>query len=168
MECGARARSRWLVNCRLVNCREDWSTPRGGKYVIGRGSGPAYSVDKATGAVQVSHTDALGSLRALTDASGALIQTYRTDPFGVSTATQGTSTQPFGFTGEPRDAETGLVYLRARMYDPQTGRFPRPDTLAKGASGSRVPNLHNRLPRMQTAGNSPVAWLDRNLKSSSM
>jgi RHS repeat-associated protein len=33
------------------------------------------------------------------------------------------SAQPFGYAGEVRDAETGLVYLRARMYDPATGRF---------------------------------------------
>jgi RHS repeat-associated protein len=48
--------------------------------------------------------------------------TYRTDEFGVLTATTGSSTQPFGFTGEPRDG-TGLSYLRARYYDPGLGRF---------------------------------------------
>ena len=29
----------------------------------------------------------------------------------------------FGFTGEQFDAETGLIYLRARYLDPQLGRF---------------------------------------------
>jgi RHS repeat-associated protein len=72
----------------------------------------------------VSHVDGLGSVRALTDASGTLMQTYQTDAYGVPTQTQGTSTQPFGFTGEQRDAETGFVHLPARMYDPHTARFP--------------------------------------------
>jgi RHS repeat-associated protein len=57
-----------------------------------------------------------------------LVQTYRTDAFGAPTATQGSSTQPFGFTGEQADS-TGLVYLRARMYDPTIGRFVQRDPL---------------------------------------
>jgi RHS repeat-associated protein len=40
----------------------------------------------------------------------------------VPTATQGTSQQPFGYTGQQQDGN-GLVYLRARYYDPQSGRF---------------------------------------------
>jgi RHS repeat-associated protein len=31
------------------------------------------------------------------------------------------------FTGEQQDSESGLVYLRARMYDPQIGRFLQRD-----------------------------------------
>ena len=30
---------------------------------------------------------------------------------------------PFGFASEYRDAETGLIYLRARYYDPATAQF---------------------------------------------
>ncbi|MFB0537486.1 MAG: RHS repeat-associated core domain-containing protein [Anaerolineae bacterium] len=30
---------------------------------------------------------------------------------------------PYGYTGEHWDAATGLLYLRARWYDPATGRF---------------------------------------------
>jgi RHS repeat-associated protein len=33
------------------------------------------------------------------------------------------ATLPFGYTGEQEDAESGLVYLRARYMDPGTGRF---------------------------------------------
>ena len=44
-------------------------------------------------------------MRAVTDGSGAGIQTYQTDEFGVATLTQGTSTQPFQYTGEPEDPE---------------------------------------------------------------
>jgi RHS repeat-associated protein len=70
-----------------------------------------------------------GSVRALTDGSGNLVETYQTDPFGVPVATQGTSAQPFQFTGQQRDAAIGLYYLRARIYDPTIGRFLSRDPL---------------------------------------
>ena len=57
--------------------------------------------------------DALGSVRQLsmTDGEISLAQSY--DPYGSVTYTAGTSSTPYGFTGETTDAN-GLVYLRAR------------------------------------------------------
>jgi YD repeat-containing protein len=75
------------------------------QYVWGLGSGPLYAVSGSS--IEVHHADGLGSVRALTDGTGALVQTYRTDPFGVPTATQGSSAQPFGFTGEQRGTAPG-------------------------------------------------------------
>ncbi|MSQ27652.1 MAG: hypothetical protein EXR51_05900 [Dehalococcoidia bacterium] len=89
------------------------------KYVYGLGL--AYAVEGSS--VLTYHTDGLGSVRAVTDAVGAVTNTYKTDEFGVPVETQGPSAQPYRYTGEPRDAESGLVYLRALMYDPGTGRF---------------------------------------------
>ena len=94
-------------------------------------------------------TDRLGSVRAITDASGAVTATYRTDEFGLPTATTGTTSQPFGFTGEPRDA-TGLLYLRARYYDPSLGRFISRDTW----SGSLA--APQSLNRYVYVGNNPT------------
>jgi len=76
--------------------------------------GLAYETDLAGNIQSVPLVDGLGSVRALTDGTGALIQTYRSDALGVPTATQGSSTQPFGFTGEQADP-TGLSYLRAHV-----------------------------------------------------
>jgi len=44
-----------------------------------------------TGTPTYSHTDGLGSVRALTDSTGAVVQTYQSDEFGVPIAsgTQG-------------------------------------------------------------------------------
>ena len=74
--------------------------------------------------------DGLGPVRAWTAGAGALTDTRDVDPFGLPTRAQGTSSQPFGYTGEQRDAETGFVYLRARYYDPGLERFLQRDPLA--------------------------------------
>jgi RHS repeat-associated protein len=97
------------------------------------GLGLAYAV--AGSSVEVYDADRLGSIRAISDASGALTATYRTDEWGVPTATSGSSSQPFGFTGEPVDA-TGLVYLRARYYHPDLGRFMTRDAWPGQVSAS--------------------------------
>jgi RHS repeat-associated protein len=92
------------------------------KYVYGLGL--TYAVN-GSGNVQVYHTDGLGSVRAITNRDDriSVIETYQTDAFGVPTQTQGGVSQPFPFTGQQRDASTGLYYLRARVYDPNIGRF---------------------------------------------
>jgi RHS repeat-associated protein len=63
----------------------------------------------------------------LTNASGTVVAAYRADEWGLPAASAGTSAQPFGFAGEPRDG-TGLTYLRARYYDPDLARFISRDT----------------------------------------
>jgi len=73
------------------------------------------------------HTDALGSVLALTDQTGAPQTTYRYDPFGNMTVT-GTSSSPFSFTGRENDG-TGLYYYRNRYYSPVLQRFTTEDPL---------------------------------------
>ena len=112
------------------------------KYVFGLGL--AYAVTGSS--IEVYHADRLGSVRAVSDASGTVTATWRTDEFGVPTASSGTTSQPFAYTGEPRDA-TGLSYLRARYYDPTIGRFMSRDTWAglgaSPASLNRYSYVHN-------------------------
>ena len=119
------------------------------KYVWGIGL--AYAVSGS--AIEVYHTDRLGSVRAITDASGTVTATYRTDEFGIETASTGTSTQPYGFTGEPQDA-SGLSYLRARYYDPVLGRFTSRDTWP--GTTAQPATLH----RYAYAGNNPLTTTD--------
>jgi len=65
------------------------------KYVWGA-NGIAYETD-LTGNVQaVELTGGLGSVGALADNTGALVQTYRTDSFGVQTASP-KARRPIGF-----------------------------------------------------------------------
>lgn len=95
----------------------------------------------------------MGSVRAISDAAGAVTATWRTDEFGVPTATTGTTTQPFAYTGEPRDA-TGLSYLRARYYDPSLGRFMSRDPLVGSSSSPQSLN------RYVYAANNPQTYVD--------
>jgi len=70
-------------------------------------------------------TDAIGSTVALTDASGAIRQTYAYEPYGEVLANGG-SANPYQFTGREKD-ETGLYYFRARYYSPLLKRFVSED-----------------------------------------
>ena len=72
-------------------------------------------------------TDALGSVRQLTDASGAITLAKSYQPYGATLASAGSGTSPFAFTGEQVDA-SGLTYLRARYYSSGDGRFLTRDT----------------------------------------
>ena len=51
------------------------------------------------------------------------------EPFGKARADTGTTATAFGYGGEQKDDETGLVNLRARYYDPAIGRFCQPDAV---------------------------------------
>jgi len=121
------------------------------KYVYGLGL--AYSVDTA-GTLSVYHADGLGSVREQTNAAGTVTSITQTDAFGVPLTPPGTSSsQPFGFAGEQRDSD-GLMYLRARYYDPAIGRFMSRDPLAGGMG------FPQSLNRYSYALNNPVSNID--------
>ena len=67
--------------------------------------------------------DGLGSVRQLADARGELVQKQTYSPFGMLVDSEGDASTSQHYTGEYQEADTGLVYLRARWYDPSTGRF---------------------------------------------
>ncbi|MGH9152960.1 MAG: RHS repeat-associated core domain-containing protein [Acidimicrobiales bacterium] len=97
-------------------------------YIYGPGGLPVAGIS-ATGEATFYHHDQLGSTRALTDSSGAVLATFTYDAYGQLQGRTGSATTPFGFAGEYSDAETGFVYLRARYYDPATGQFLSRDPL---------------------------------------
>ncbi|MEV7192689.1 RHS repeat-associated core domain-containing protein [Streptomyces sp. NPDC093510] len=72
-------------------------------------------------------TDALGSVVALADESGAKANTYSYSPRGVERSTSSEKVvQPYRFAGGYQDP-TGLYHYAARYYDPNIGRFTQPD-----------------------------------------
>lgn len=79
---------------------------------------------------------------------------YLTDEYDNRTTVRGIDDQPFQYTGEQVDAETGFVYLRARYYDPGTGRFVSRDQV----SGTSVePAGQNRY---AYSGDNPINFSD--------
>jgi RHS repeat-associated protein len=67
--------------------------------------------------------DALGSVANTTSSTGAVQRTWSYEPFGLVRTQSGSSpTNLWQFTGEYADP-TGLYHLRARQYEPASGRF---------------------------------------------
>ncbi|SDW99873.1 RHS repeat-associated core domain-containing protein [Lysobacter enzymogenes] len=72
--------------------------------------------------------DHLGSTRALTNAAGAVVQRYDYTPYGEESHTAAGFSNPYTYTGREQD-RSGLLYYRARYYQPETARFISEDTL---------------------------------------
>ena len=67
--------------------------------------------------------DGGGSVRQLINSAGAVTDEYEYDAYGNSFTKQGTTPNNYLYRGEQFDSDLGLYYLRARYYNPQTGRF---------------------------------------------
>ncbi|MCC5935610.1 MAG: RHS repeat protein, partial [Balneolales bacterium] len=78
-----------------------------------------------------AHRDAMGSTLAVSrpdlgsaGGAGMIAASWRTDPWGLVTAETGVGhVNASVFTGHQHDFATGLIYMRARHYDPALGQF---------------------------------------------
>jgi RHS repeat-associated protein len=96
-------------------------------YLYGPDGGVVEQVAKSGGTTSYLHPDRIGSVRVITNTAGASIGTASFDPYGNIITRTGTTTA-YGYTGQYTDP-TGLIYLRARYYDPATGQFLTIDPL---------------------------------------
>ena len=101
--------------------------------------------------VEYVHTDALGSVVAITDAGGIVIERNEYEPFGYDQT--GIKDGP-GYTGHVSDASTDLSYMQQRYYDPEIGRFLSVDPV--GADASAGVNFN----RYSYANNNPYRFTD--------
>jgi RHS repeat-associated protein len=69
------------------------------------------------------HHDQQGSTRLLTGSSGKTEASFTCDAYGNLTGSTGTAKTPLGYDGQYTSSDTGLIYLRARTYDPATAQF---------------------------------------------
>jgi len=99
------------------------------------------------------HTDGLGSTIATTNASGTVEQSFDYDVFGALRSVTGSTGTKYTFTGEENDT-SGLVYLRARYYDPTTGRFISRDPYPMRAADTQTIN------RYVYVKNNPTNYVD--------
>ena len=109
-------------------------------------------IDSSNGALY-HLTDALGSVRGLTDGTGALTGTSTYDAFGTVLTSTGTTSR-LGYTGEQHDSETGYTFLRARYLNPAHGRFVSRDTVQPNAEGTQGYNRYGYV------ANNPTNWTD--------
>lgn len=97
------------------------------------------------------HQDRLGNVVEITDAAGAVVETYEYDSYGTPTIRNAVGTvisasligNEIMFHGARRDPETGLYHMRNRYYDPGTGRFLSTDALGQVDDANMYQFVHN-------------------------
>ena len=67
---------------------------------------------------------------------------YKYDSYGNELLDTSGIENPFRYSGQYFDSETGYYYLRARYYDPQSGRFTQEDTYHGEPSDPATLNLY--------------------------
>lgn len=82
-------------------------------------------------------TDNQNSVKGLVDNSGTYKGGYSYDAYGSILSTTTTLQNPFTYDGERLDTLTGLINLRAREYNPATGRFLQKDPARENNNSSQ-------------------------------
>jgi RHS repeat-associated protein len=122
------------------------------------------------------HRDHIGSVVALTDGAGTLVERSGFDPWGKRTSyqtwdpvapgsysaggtgsgglTNGTVSTKRGFTGHEHVEELGFVHMNGRIYDAELGRFFSPDPTMQFPESTQGQN------RYSYAGNNPLSIVD--------
>ena len=100
------------------------------------------------------HTDLLGTPIAESDAHANVLWREHYSPFGAKLDDSAAAkSNRVGYTGHQFDADTGLVYMQARYYDPVIGRFYSNDPV--GFTGSV-----DTFNRYSYVGNNPYKYTD--------
>ncbi|WP_133051143.1 RHS repeat-associated core domain-containing protein, partial [Ruminiclostridium hungatei] len=95
-----------------------------------------------------------GDTVQLTSTTGSSIKVYEYDAFGVEKNIDPEDTNLFRYCGEYFDKETGTIYLRARYYNPEIGRFISEDSYWGKDADPLSLNLYTYC------GNNPVGLID--------
>ena len=82
---------------------------------------------------------------ALKDSSGADVSTYAYTPFGSLENPVDGDENPFRFSSEYADDETGLIYYNYRYYSPQLGRWTKRDPIEEEGGENLYTIIDNAL-----------------------
>jgi RHS repeat-associated protein len=110
-------------------------------------------------------TDEQGTVVAQMDRAGNVTYEAGYRPYGLQTL--GTPQAGPGYTGHVNDSDTGLVYMQARYYDPEVGRFLSVDPVtAYDTSDWRYLNryayaFNNPYRFSDPNGQAPCDWCDQ-------
>ncbi|MGE5396209.1 MAG: RHS repeat-associated core domain-containing protein [Chitinophagales bacterium] len=109
---------------------------------------------EATGMIYYYVYNGHGDVVQIVDETGAEINKYEYDEWGNITNQEEGIFNEFKYAGEIYDSETGLYYLRARYYDPVTGRFISKDSMEGDVSNPLSLNLYTYC------ANNPMIYVD--------
>lgn len=117
----------------LDEVKQDGAVTKRNSYLFGRETAAGYYQFEALydgaqvyTAVSDPHLDITNLVNTDTD---KVTDHYAYDAYGNElAATSSGLYNPYRYTGQYLDAETGLYYLRARYYDPAAGRFTQEDS----------------------------------------
>lgn len=114
-----------------------------------------------TALTQYLHRDHLGSITAISDGAGNVIQQQSYDAWGKRRSTDWralsgaiTSVVRRGYTGHEQLDEVGLIHMNGRVYDPTLGRFLSPDPFIQ------APEFSQSLNRYSYVLNNPLSLTD--------
>jgi RHS repeat-associated protein len=96
--------------------------------IYGPSNMPTEQINNTTGTATYLHHDQAGSTRLLSGSTGTVTGKCTYGAYGTPTC-EGTATTPLGYDGQYTNTDTGLIYLRAREYDPSTAQFLSVDPL---------------------------------------
>lgn len=113
------------------------------------------------------HKDHLGSVDAITDINGSVVQQMSFDAWGqrrnaqswealIQNAVQGfeSSITTRGYTGHEMLDQVGLIHMNGRIYDPRLGRFLQADSFVDGVTNTQGYNRYSYV------GNNPLSYTD--------
>lgn len=136
-------------------------------FIYALGAEPVAVLTRSTNAaekLEYFHRDALGSVVAMTNQTGALAMTMSHDLFGQRrntdlSAANDPSLLPRvagneGYTGHEELPDLGLIHMNGRVYDPRIGRFLSADP--------NIPDPFNTQSynRYSYVMNNPMNWVD--------
>ena len=103
-------------------------------YIYGPAEMSVEQINNTTGEVLYLHHDQAGSTRLITGSTGKVEGKCSYSAYGTPTC-EGTATTPLGYDAQYTSQDTGLIYMRARVYDPSTAQFLSVDPL-KATTGA--------------------------------
>jgi RHS repeat-associated protein len=137
----AGATTRYLIDpaAALPNVTAECDDANSPQRFYIHGLGLLASIDTSN-TVQTYHANHRGDVLALTNSSGTVTESYGYSPFGLTSASNPSSTNPFRFGGAlgVMDEGNGLNFMRARYYTASAGRFISMDQLAGGFKNSQT------------------------------
>lgn len=124
-------------------------------YIRGTSLAAAFDWDEGSkGDNRFYIQNAHGDVVNLTNTDGEVTKKYTYDAFGVEKNIDDSDTNAFRYCGEYYDKETATVYLRARYYNPTTGRFISRDSYLGRRSDPLSLNLYTYC------RNNPLRYID--------